>query len=68
MQAQTGVTPEVMAFIQQAFAETKYAIYEKYLSPDEFRFLRENYLKRTNEFPELIAKVRQHLEDGTRAG
>lgn len=64
VQAQTGITPEVIAFIQQAFAETKYAIYEKYLSPAEFRFLRENYLKRTNEFPELIAKVRQHLEDG----
>jgi MerR family transcriptional regulator, thiopeptide resistance regulator len=65
VQTQTGVTPEVMRFIQEAFAETKYAIYQKYLSPEEFRFLRENYLKRTHEFPELIAAIRQHMEDGT---
>ena len=64
VQAQTGVTPEVMRFIQEAFAETKFAIYEKYLSPDEFRFLRANYLKRTHEYPELIAAIRQHMEDG----
>lgn len=65
IQAQTGITAEVVDYIRQAFAETKFAIYEKYLSAEEFRFLRENYLKRTHEFPELIAKVRQHLEDGT---
>lgn len=65
VQAQTGVTAELIDYIRQAFAETKFAIYEKYLSADEFRFLRQNYLKRTHEFPELIAKVRQHLEDGT---
>ncbi|TRX03304.1 MerR family transcriptional regulator [Candidatus Methylobacter oryzae] len=64
VQAQTGVTPEVLRFIQEAWAETKYAIYQKYLSPDEFRFLRENYLKRTHEYPELIAAIRQHMEDG----
>lgn len=64
VQTQTGVTPEVMRFIQEAFAETKFAIYEKYLSSDEFRFLRENYLKRTHEYPELIAAIRQHMEDG----
>lgn len=65
VQAQTGVTAGLIDYIRQAFAETKFAIYEKYLSAAEFRFLRENYLKRTHEFPELIAKVRQHLEDGT---
>lgn len=64
VQTQTGVTPEMMRFIQEAFAETKFAIYEKYLSPDELRFLRENYFKRTHEYPELIAAVRQHMEDG----
>jgi DNA-binding transcriptional MerR regulator len=65
VQEQTGVTPQVMTFIQQAFGETKFAIYEKYLSPAELRFLRENYFKRTHEYPALIAEVRQHLEDGT---
>jgi DNA-binding transcriptional MerR regulator len=65
VQEQTGITPAVMDFIKQAFAESKFAIYERYLSPDEFRFLRENYFKRTHEFPALLAEVHQHLEDGT---
>ncbi|HLP96981.1 MAG TPA: MerR family transcriptional regulator [Sideroxyarcus sp.] len=67
MQAQTGITAEVVDYIRQAFAESRFAIYQKYLSAEEFDFLRKNYLKRTHEFPELIAKVRQHLEDGTPA-
>lgn len=65
VQARTGVTPEVIAYIRRAFAETKLAIYEKYLSPDEFRFMRENYGKRSSEWPPLIASIRQHMEDGT---
>lgn len=64
-QLQTGITLDLMTFIQEALAETKYAIYQKYLSPDEMRFVRENYLKSTNQFPALIGEVRQHLEDGT---
>ena len=65
LQAQTGVTPEVMTCIQRAFAETKLAIYERYLSPDEFKFMRENYNRRGSEWPALIGAIRQHLEDGT---
>ncbi|HEX5394138.1 MAG TPA: MerR family transcriptional regulator [Rhodocyclaceae bacterium] len=65
MQKASGVTVEMVDYIRAAFAETKFALYEKYLSPDEFRFLRENFLKRTNEFPALIAKMYQHMEDGT---
>jgi DNA-binding transcriptional MerR regulator len=65
VQAQTGITLDMIAFIQQAYAETKYAIYQKYLSPEEMEFLRENYINSTNKFPALIAEVYQHLEDGT---
>ena len=65
MQTQSGITPEVVDYIRHAFAETKFAIYQKYLSPAEFDFMCKNYLKRTHEFPALIAEVRQHLEDGT---
>ncbi|MDD2770581.1 MAG: MerR family transcriptional regulator [Methylococcus sp.] len=43
IQMKTGITPEVMSYITKAFSETKLAIYEKYLSPQEFRFMRENY-------------------------
>lgn len=65
MQTMSGITDAMMEFIRHAFAETKFAAYQKYLTPDEFDFLRKNYLKRTHEFPDLIAKVRQHMEDGT---
>lgn len=64
-QEKSGITPEVMGYIQRAFAETKLVIYEKYLSPEEFRFMRENYEKRGMEWPPLIGAIRQHLEDGT---
>jgi DNA-binding transcriptional MerR regulator len=65
VQAQTGITLDMIAFIQQAYAETKYVIYQKYLSPDEMDFLRKHYINSTNQFPALIAEVFQHLEDGT---
>ena len=65
VQAQSGVTLDMIAFVQQAYAETKFAIYEKYLSPVEMVFMRENYVSGTSAFPELVAEVYQHLESGT---
>lgn len=64
-QEKTGITPEVMGYVQRAFAESKLARYEKYLSLEEFQFMRENYGKRGCEWPPLIGAIRQHLEDGT---
>ncbi len=66
-QARTGITPDVIAYIQCAFAASKLAIYEKYLSPAEFSFMRENYGKRSSEWPPLLGEIRQHMEDGTPA-
>ncbi len=63
-QEKSGITPEMMAYIQRAFSESKLAIYEKYLSPEEFQFMRENYGKRGAEWPPLIGAIRQFLEDG----
>lgn len=63
-QEMTGITPEVMDYVQRAFAESKLVIYERYLSPDEFQFFRENYGKRGTEWPPLIGAIRQLLEDG----
>ncbi|WKJ90044.1 MerR family transcriptional regulator [Methylomonas montana] len=65
IQSKTGVTPELVAYVQSAFIETKLTIYEKYLAPDEFSFMRENYGKRTDDWPPLIAAICQHREDGT---
>lgn len=64
VQVQSGITLDMIAFVQQAYAETKFAIYEKYLSSAEMAFMREHYVSGTSEFPALIADVYQHLEDG----
>lgn len=65
VQAQTGITPELMAFVLQANAETKLRIYAKYLSAEEFAFMREHYGKHTYEWPELIGALRDQLEQGS---
>ncbi|HEY0634609.1 MAG TPA: MerR family transcriptional regulator [Gammaproteobacteria bacterium] len=63
-QEKSGITPEVMGYIQRAFAESKLVIYEKYLSPEEFQLMRGNYGKRGTEWPPLIGAIRQHLDNG----
>lgn len=64
MQTKTGVTPDIVAYIQSAFVESKLRIYEKYLSADEFSVMRANYGKQADAWPPLIAAIRQHLEEG----
>lgn len=43
MRESIGISPELRDYVLRAFSETKIAIYERYLSPEEFRFLRANY-------------------------
>jgi DNA-binding transcriptional MerR regulator len=64
MQASIGISPALRDYVLRAFAETKIAIYERYLSPEEFRFLRENYGKRGMEWPQLMADVRDAIDEG----
>jgi len=64
-QVQTGISLDMISYVQQAYAETKFVIYQQYLSPEEMGFLRKNYISGTSKFPALIAEVFQHLEDGT---
>ncbi len=61
----TGVTPEMRAFVLEAVQETKIRIFERYLSSDEARFLRENYGKRANEWPGLIGEFRREMARNT---
>jgi DNA-binding transcriptional MerR regulator len=61
---QTGISAEVTAFIHSAFAESRLALYEKYLSPDEYAFMRTNFPGHSSDWPELIASVRQHMDHG----
>ena len=65
LQDRTGISLAMLDFIMEAANETKLAIYAKYLSPQELQYMRENFGKRANEWPTLIAQVRQHLAKGT---
>ncbi|SAL64984.1 MerR family transcriptional regulator [Caballeronia udeis] len=64
MQASMGISPELRDYVIRAFAETKIAIFERYLSPGEFHFLRANYGKRAMEWPQLMADARDAIDEG----
>jgi MerR family transcriptional regulator, thiopeptide resistance regulator len=64
MQQSIGVSTELRDYVIRAFAETKIAIYEKYLSPGEMRFLRANYGQGATDWPQLMADVRDALDEG----
>ena len=64
MQASIGISPGLRDYVVRAFSETKMAVYERYLSPEEFRFLRANYGKRAMEWPQLMADVRDAMDEG----
>ncbi|MCO8645363.1 TipAS antibiotic-recognition domain-containing protein, partial [Burkholderia multivorans] len=66
MQAQIGITTALRDYVLRANAETKMRIFEKYLDPDEIRFMRAHYGERAMEWPQLIADVRDALEAGKR--
>ncbi|EKK4080435.1 MerR family transcriptional regulator [Cronobacter dublinensis] len=57
MRDQTGITPAMIDWITQAFAESKLAIYQRYLTPEEFAFTRAHYFDRMMEWPPLVAKL-----------
>jgi MerR family transcriptional regulator, thiopeptide resistance regulator len=64
MQQQSGVTTEMVNYIQQASIHDKLDIYQKYLNADEFAFVKANYGKRINEWPKLIADAHQAMHSG----
>ncbi|MCE8035783.1 MAG: MerR family transcriptional regulator [Halomonas sp.] len=61
-QAQLGISKRVSEYVIQALAEHKLAIYRRYLSPDEFAHMRRHYPQRMQEWPSLMARLRQQLE------
>ncbi|PCE23260.1 MerR family transcriptional regulator [Paraburkholderia acidicola] len=64
MQASIGISPALRDYVVRAFGESKMAVYERYLSPEEFSFLRANYGKRAMEWPQLMADVRDAIDAG----
>ena len=60
-----GITPELSAYVQDAFAQYRLGLFEKYLDPQEFAFMKANYGKRAAEWPPLIAAIRDEMAAGT---
>ncbi|CAI0792285.1 MAG TPA: MerR family DNA-binding transcriptional regulator [Serratia grimesii] len=61
---QTGITPTMTDYVTRAFAETKLSIYQKYLSEEEYAYVRQHYFTRLQEWPALIAQFHQALNEG----
>ncbi|WP_019464102.1 MerR family transcriptional regulator [Dyella japonica] len=61
-----GVTQAVRGFVEQAFVEGRLAIYQRYLKPDEFAFMRQHYGATFNAWPPLLVALRKAMADGVR--
>lgn len=59
-----GVTTAVRGFIEQAFVESRLAIYQRYLKPDEFAFMRKHYGETFDAWPPLLVELRKAMNDG----
>jgi MerR family transcriptional regulator, thiopeptide resistance regulator len=68
LRARNGITPELGNYVQQAFGAFRLSLYQKYLSPAEFDFMREHYGRRSHEWAPLIARVRAMQNAGVAPG
>ncbi|AOI70485.1 MerR family transcriptional regulator [Burkholderia ubonensis] len=66
LQAQIGISTALRDYVLHAIAETKMRIFEKYLAPDEIRFMRAHYGERAMEWPQLMADARDAIDAGAR--
>lgn len=64
LQEQTGVTTEMTRFILKAFTAGKLAIYERYLTPEEFAFMQANYGEQVPKWLPLLADLRRIMDNG----
>ncbi len=64
MREQTGIDEAVIDYITHAFAESKFAIWTRYLSAQEMAFTRAHYFERMMEWPPLVARMHQAARDG----
>ncbi|KVV41198.1 MerR family transcriptional regulator [Burkholderia ubonensis] len=66
LQAQIGISTALRDYVLRAVAETKMRLFEKYLAPDEIRFMRAHYGERAMEWPQLMADARDAIDAGAR--
>jgi DNA-binding transcriptional MerR regulator len=59
-----GVSEAMRRFVEQAFVEGRLAIYQRYLKPEEFAFMRQHYGATFNAWPPLLAALRKAMTNG----
>lgn len=59
-----GISPDTEAYVREAFACARLALFAPFLSADELAFMAANVRKRSAEWPGLIAQLRQACDDG----
>ncbi|MBZ0329770.1 MerR family transcriptional regulator [Halomonas sp. ANAO-440] len=65
VQEQLGISSRVSEYVLKAFAESKLVIYQRYLSDEEFKYIRKRYPLCMKEWPPLMARLREQLEQGS---
>jgi DNA-binding transcriptional MerR regulator len=63
MREQTGIDESVIDYITHGFAESKFAIWQRYLSEQEMAFTRAHYFDRMMEWPPLVARLHEASRD-----
>ncbi len=63
-QERLGVAPSVVAFLLEAIAESKLAVFARYLSAEEFAFMRQHYVREMKGWPQLLIDLRSAIDAG----
>ncbi len=59
---QGGVTLDMRNYIAAAQAETRLALYAKYMLPDEIAIMRKHFRCRAHEWPQLLGAIREQMK------
>lgn len=62
--ARNGITPELSTYVQNAFSAFRLGLYEKYLEPGEFAFMKAHYGKTMSDMPQLLGKINEQVKRG----
>jgi DNA-binding transcriptional MerR regulator len=62
VQRDTGISPELKAYVARAIGEIKLKLYAKYLPPEVIDQMRRHYATRAREWPALIGQVKAQMQ------
>lgn len=61
---ESGITPEIEAYVKQAAGAFRLALYARYLDPDELRQLRDSGIGDAPQWRQLVAAVQRQMDAG----